>query len=245
MNVRVFPSRDEMGVAAAEEVAKAMQTMLPKQKALRMVFAAAPSQVEFLAGLVQTPGLEWNRVEGFHMDEYIGLSRGAAQTFGQFLRTNIFDHVRFSAVEFISPDAQDPAAECRRYTALLREHPIDIVCMGIGENGHIAFNDPPVADFEDREMVKVVELDQMCRQQQVNDGCFGSINDVPRQAITLTVPALLSARQLFVVVPGPRKAQAVFEALRGPVSTACPASILRTHASVTLFLDKDSSALLV
>ncbi len=245
MDVRTFPSRSEMGRAAAEAVATAMQTMLSKQPLLRMVFAAAPSQVEFLDSLVHAPRLDWDRVEGFHMDEYIGLSGDAEQTFGHFLRINLFNHVSMSRVEFISPDAADAASECKRYATLLQERPVDIVCMGIGENGHIAFNDPPVADFRDPERVKVVELDQICRMQQVNDGCFTSLQDVPRHAMTLTVPALLSARQLFIVVPGSRKARAVFDALRGPVTTACPASVLRTHADATLFLDNDSSALLV
>jgi glucosamine-6-phosphate deaminase len=245
IDVNVLPSRADMGKAAAGAVAAAMQTILSRQERVRMVFAAAPSQVEFLNSLVQTPGLEWGRVEAFHMDEYIGLPEDAEQTFGFFLRTNLFNHVSMARVEFINPDAADSGAECRRYAVMLREHPVDIVCMGIGENGHIAFNDPPVADFGDPEIVKIVELDQICRTQQVNDGCFSSIDKVPRHAITLTVPALLSTKQVFVVVPGPRKARAVFDTLRGPISTACPASILRTHACATLFLDNDSSSLLV
>jgi glucosamine-6-phosphate deaminase len=141
-------------------------------------------------------------------------------------------------------ESVDSAAECARYRDLLEEAPIDLVCLGIGENGHLAFNDPPVADFDDPEWVKPVELDLLCRQQQVNDGCFPALDDVPRTALTLTIPALLSARAVVGAVPGPRKAQAVRDTLKGPISTACPASILRTHPNAALYLDKESAALL-
>ncbi len=241
--VRVFPSREEMGSAAAHAVSGAILFFLENQERVRMVFAAAPSQLEFLASLVCFQDIPWGRIEGFHMDEYLEIGR-APQSFGCFLQKHLFSRVKMGRVEYIDPDPSDAGEECRRYASLLKERPIDIVCMGIGENGHIAFNDPPVADFADPLAVKVVELDERCRQQQVNDGSFARAESVPRFAITLTIPCLLSARKIFVVVPGPRKARAVFAALRGPLTTACPASVMRTHKDIELFLDSASALLL-
>lgn len=209
-----------------------------------MVFAAAPSQNEFLKSLTQEK-IDWQRITAFHMDEYLGLESCAPQQFGNFLKARLFDVVQFGSVYYIDSGASDTRAECRRYAELLLKEPIDIVCMGIGENGHIAFNDPPVADFKDPEVVKVVELDEVCRQQQVNDGCFTSIDEVPAQAITLTIPVLMSAHFLSVVVPGKTKADAVEKTMRGPISEQCPASIIRTHADAVVFLDKDSAKKIV
>ncbi len=241
--VRVFPNREAMGSAAAHAVSGAILFFLRNQEKVRMVFAAAPSQLEFLNTLVSFQDLPWGRIEGFHMDEYMGIGR-APQSFGLFLQKYLFSRVDMGRVEYIDTAPADPEEECRRYAALLKERPIDIVCMGIGENGHIAFNDPPVADFADPLSVKVVELEERCRQQQVNDGAYSSLDEVPQYAITLTIPCLLSARKIFVVVPGPRKAEAVYAALRGPLSTACPASIMRTHKNIELFLDADSALFL-
>ncbi len=241
--VRVFNSRDAMGSAAAHAVSGAIRCFLKNQEKVRMVFAAAPSQLEFLNTLVCFQDIPWGRVEGFHMDEYLGIG-SAPQSFGLFLRRHLFSRVTMGRVEYLEISPLDPEEECQRYAALLSERPIDIVCMGIGENGHIAFNDPPVADFSDPHAVKVVELEERCRQQQVNDGAFSSLDEVPHLAITLTIPCLLSARKIIVVVPGPRKAEAVYAALRGPLSTACPASIMRTHKDIELFLDQDSAHLL-
>lgn len=242
--VRIFNSRQEMGSAAALSVRSAIQEFLQKQETVRMVFAAAPSQLEFLESLVSLPGIPWGRIEAFHMDEYLGIGRDAPQGFGYFLRENLFERVTMGRVEYIDPAPQEPELECRRYSGLLHEKPIDVVCMGIGENGHIAFNDPHVADFIDPMSVKVVELDVRCREQQVNDGCFPKFELVPRYAVTLTVPQLMSARTLFVVVPGPRKAEAVHAALEGPLVTECPASILRTHPRAEVFLDEEAASLL-
>lgn len=233
-----------MGQAAASAVRGALLDVLHVKPKVRVVFAAAPSQVEFLAALSLFNDIPWERVTGLHMDEYFGLAKDAPQSFGYFLRKHIFDLVPFGRIEYIDPTTMDPASECRRYADVLAQAPIDIMCMGIGENGHVAFNDPPVADFADPLTVKIAELDERCRLQQVNDGSFPSLADVPRRAITLTVPALLTAPKIFAVVPGPRKAQAVHDALRGPVSEACPASVLRTHPSVDLFLDDQSASLL-
>jgi len=240
--VQVFPDRRAMGSAAAQAARQALNEILAGTSAARVVFAAAPSQVEFLASLVNMRDISWQRVVGFHMDEYFGLTPDAPQSFGNFLRIHVFGHLPFGRVEYMDSTTRDPDAECRRYASLVKQAPIDIVFMGIGENGHIAFNDPPVADFNDRLTVKIAELDERCRQQQVNDGCFPTIDAVPRRAMTLTIPALLSASKIIVVVPGPQKAQAVHDALRGPITTACPASVLRRHPDVQMFLDVHSAS---
>ena len=242
--VHVHATREEMGQAAAAAVRAAMLNVLRNKPKIRMIFAAAPSQNEFLAALVRLADIPWEKVIGLHMDEYFGLSKDAPQSFGVFLRKHLFDLVPFGRVEYMDATTTNPVAECARYAAVLAQSPVDIVCLGIGENGHLAFNDPPIADFADPLTVKVACLDEQCRLQQVNDGCFPSLAEVPKEALTLTVPALLSAPKIFGVVPGPRKAQAVHDALRGPISTACPASALRTHPDVELFLDTQSAALL-
>ncbi|MEO0331852.1 MAG: glucosamine-6-phosphate deaminase, partial [Bacteroidota bacterium] len=211
-----------------------------EQDELRMIFAAAPSQNEMLEYLAQSDQINWSRITAFHMDEYIGLPVDAPQRFANFLKEKLFDRVTLRAVHLIEGN-DNPTQECQRYADLLVEKPIDIVCLGIGENGHIAFNDPPVADFEDPQMVKVVDLDARCRQQQVNDGCFASLDTVPTQAITLTIPMLMSGKYLYCVVPGSTKREAVDNTLNGPISTDCPASILRTHQDCQLYLDTESA----
>lgn len=241
--VKVYRSRKEMGEAAGKAVAARLRTLLATQPRVRMIFAAAPSQQELLDFLVRADGINWKSVTAFHMDEYIGLPEGAEQSFGAWLQEAIFKRVRPGEVRYVDGRAKDVAAECARYAGLLREAPIDLCCLGIGENGHIAFNDPPVADFQDPAWVKAVELDAPCRTQQVNDGCFPSFDAVPKTALTLTIPALLSAKEMHCVVPGPRKAAAVKAALQGPVSTECPASVLRTHPAAVLYLDEESSRL--
>ena len=240
--VRVFPDRKALGVAAANEAAKAMVQTIASQGRVRIAFAAAPSQNEFLATLAANPEIDWSRVTAFQLDEYVGLADDAPQLFGSFLRSHLFNAVQPGTVHLIgTTDSVDEAtARCKAYAALIDEEPLDIVCLGIGENGHLAFNDPPVADFNDPERARVVELDRPCRQQQVNDGCFATFAQVPTHAITLTIPTLLGGKQLVCIVPGPAKRQAVTDTLRGPVSTACPASILRTHPACTLYLDADS-----
>ncbi|WP_090799219.1 glucosamine-6-phosphate deaminase [Paenibacillus sp. GP183] len=239
LNIKVYADRPSLGNAAAEQVAIKIKEMLAQKGELRMVFAAAPSQNEFLEALVQTAGIDWSKITALHMDEYIGLPADASQSFGAYLRQHLFDKVTFGKVHFID-STNEIEAECVRYTGLLREKPIDIVCLGIGENGHIAFNDPPVADFQDKAWVKPVELDRACRLQQVNDGCFPTLDDVPTHAITLTIPALMSGRLLFCMVPGISKRHAVRKTLNEPISTSCPSSVLREHPACILFTDKDS-----
>ena len=243
LEVRTYTTREEMGRAAAEKFAREAARLLRQREEINVVFAAAPSQNDFLAALYYEH-LEWHRINAFHMDEYVGLDNKAPQAFGNFLRMHLFDKFNFLSVNYLNGNAEDSAAECSRYTVLLQKYPVDIVCMGIGENGHLAFNDPPVADFDDMHMVKVVELDEVCRQQQVNDGCFASLEEVPTKALTLSIPALVSAGYVSCVVPGPTKAQAVKCTLDSEISTQTPATILRVHPNAVLFLDRDSSQVL-
>ena len=244
LDVRVYANRDEMGTAAGQDIKTCILEMLKTKDTLNMIFAAAPSQNEVLASLAKDPEIPWDRVQAFHMDEYIGLSPEAPQGFGNFLRNALFGLAPFKKVNYIDCAAVDAQAECDRYSKLLRENPVDIVVMGIGENGHIAFNDPPVADFHDPHLVKIVELDPVCRQQQVNDGCFTALSQVPTHALTLTVPALMAAKYHFCIVPAPTKAKAVEATVRGPVGESCPATCLRNRAGAVLYLEPDSAALL-
>lgn len=230
-----------MGLVAAHETAKMMRKFLAEKQEIAMIFAAAPSQNEFLAELIKMPDLDWTRVLAFHMDEYIGLPEDAPQRFGKFLKEAIFDKLPFKQINYLDGNATDLQTEIERYTNLLKQHPVDITCMGIGENGHLAFNDPPVADFKDPVLVKIVELDDICRQQQVNDGCFSHFDAVPTQALTLTIPALLNAKWISCVVPAKSKAKAVKETLTAKISSECPASILRTHDAANLYLDPDAA----
>lgn len=243
LQVCVFETRAEMGQAAAADIEAAILEVLREKESCNMIFAAAPSQNEVLAGLAASGNIPWERVRAFHMDEYIGLAPDAPQGFANFLRAALFDKVPFGAVHCIDCTA-DPQAECARYAELLQTYPTDIVVMGIGENGHIAFNDPHVALFEDPETVKAVELDMVCRTQQVHDGCFAALEQVPKTALTLTIPALVAPERVFCVVPASSKAAAVHAAVQGPVSEQCPASILRRHPSAVLYLDAQSAALL-
>ncbi len=242
LKVKVFADRQQMGQAAGEAAAADLRRLLSQQEKVVVVFAAAPSQNEFLDALAGAQGVDWKRVVALHMDEYVGLPEGHPQRFSEYLEKRIWSKVRPGEVHKIRGDAPDPEAEAQRYEELVRANPPDLVLMGIGENGHIAFNDPPVADFQDPRLVKVVELDETCRMQQVHDGCFPRLEDVPTHAITLTVPALMSGKTLHCVVPGPTKTNAVTRTLKGEISTECPATILRTHDHATLYLDEEAAA---
>ncbi len=244
LQVRIYPTRNEIGLAAAGDVAETIRTLLAQQQELNMVFAAAPSQNEFLETLCAAKNINWSRINAFHMDEYIGLPAGAPQRFGAFLRERIFSRLPFRSVNYLDGNHSNPQKECEHYTTLLQQHPVDVVCMGIGENGHIAFNDPHVARFDDPVWVKVVDLDETCRMQQVNDGCFDSINQVPTHALTLTVPALMSGKYLFCMVPAHTKAWAVYHTINDPVSEAIPATCLRKHTNAVLYIDKNSSEMI-
>ena len=240
LKVSVFSSRAEMACTAAKETAQYLRELLAQQEKVFVIFASAPSQADYLAALIGEENIDWKRVHAFHMDEYVGIPQTDSHSFGNFLEKNVFEHVPISHIEYLRGDTDDIAAECERYSELLRQQPIDIVLMGIGENGHIAFNDPPVADFHDKALVKLVELDEICRTQQVNDKCFPTLNDVPKTAMTLTVPMLMSAKRAFCMVPTVAKANAVKDTLTGEISEKCPASILRTHDNASLYLEPDS-----
>lgn len=242
VEVKVANSRTELGQIAASEIAVALRRNLDQQSQVRAIFAAAPSQSPMLAALLREPGIDWRRVTAFHMDEYIGLPANASQRFGRWLEREFFRHVPLGKVCLIEPGS-DPEKACAAYASLLAEAPIDLVLLGVGTNGHLAFNDPP-ADLNDPLAVKVVELDQMCREQQVLEECFADLAEVPTRAITLTVPTLLAGRELFCCVPGRHKSAAVKSMMQSPVSGACPATALRTHARCTVYLDRDSSSLI-
>ena len=244
LTINIYETRSEMGTSAALDIKARILDLLKKKETINMIFAAAPSQNEVLYALATDKEIPWNRVNAFHMDEYIGLPASAPQGFGNFLRDHIFGLADFKTVNYINISAEDAEAECERYSRLLAEYPTDIVVMGIGENGHIAFNDPPVADFNDKKAVKPVALDEICRNQQVNDGCFAKIEDVPTTAITLTVPTLFAGDYLFCIVPAKTKANAVYATINNEINEKCPATVLRLHKNAILYLDGDSSALL-
>ncbi|HTK21367.1 MAG TPA: glucosamine-6-phosphate deaminase [Mucilaginibacter sp.] len=244
LEVKVFESRAKMGEAAASAVGEQIVKLLSQQEYVNIVFASAPSQNEFLAALIKQTGIDWKRVNAFHVDEYIGLPENAPQKFGSFLNEKIFKHLPFHELNYINGSAPDSFAECGRYAELLQQYPSDIVCLGIGENGHLAFNDPHVADLNDPVRVKIVDLDFECRRQQVTDGTFETLNSVPKLAITLTIPALMAGKYTYGIVPGKNKTIAVYNTLYRKISEQCPASVLRTHADAVLFLDADSAALI-
>ena len=239
----VLPDRASMAAAAASHAADRLRTILEEESRARVIFAAAASQAEMLDALAREDGIEWARVDAFHLDEYVGLPKGDPRSFGQWLEEHIWRTVRPGRVELIDGGNPDPAAESRRYGALLDDGGIDLGLIGIGENGHLAFNDPHVADFNDPETVKPVEIDDTSRHQQVRDGAFPAFEDVPRLALTVTMPAILGARSLSVVVPGAQKADAVNRTLEGPIETACPASALRRHPDAVLFVDAPAYSL--
>ena len=241
LNVKVYETRIEMGVAAAKEASEVLNELLERKDEVTVIFAAAPSQNEFLDAMAKDASIDWARINALHMDEYIGLPESAPQRFGNFLKEAIFGKVPFKSVHYLNGNAESIEAECKRYSSLIKELEPDAVFMGIGENGHIAFNDPHVAFFNDKKLVKPVKLDLECRMQQVNDGCFERLEDVPTHALTLTIPALMNAGYHFCVVPGKTKAQAVFDTLMGDISESCPASVLRKYDGCILYLDADSA----
>lgn len=238
LQVVVAADRAQLGLVAARAVTARLQGLLEKQEQVRMVFAAAPSQDEFLAALTSATGVDWARVTAFQMDEYADLPPDHPGSFQSYLQERLTSRadVAWHGID----STREPAAESLRYGNLVTERPIDIVCLGIGENGHIAFNDPDVSDFDDPIAMKTVRLDHACRMQQVHDGCFQSLEDVPSTALTLTIPTLMAGAHLFCMVPGPTKAEAVRRTLHGPILPVCPASILRRHPDCTLFVDRQS-----
>jgi glucosamine-6-phosphate deaminase len=242
--VSVYPTRGALGRASASAASAILRAAIEREGSAAVVFAAAPSQNEFLAQLRADSSIEWRRVTAFHLDEYAGISASHPASFRRFLRERLFDHVPVAAFHELAGDAADLEAEADRYQRLLLAQPPVLVALGIGENGHLAFIDPSECDFEDPNSVRIVNLDDVCRLQQVHDGSFQRVEDVPRRALSLTVPFFLRTPHAVVTVPGAAKSRAVRDALEGPVEPSCPASALRKHPAAQLFLDRDSAALL-
>jgi glucosamine-6-phosphate deaminase len=240
LEVEIHETRAEMGAAGATRFAAKLRQVIQERGRAAVIFASAPSQNEFLASL-RTMDLDWTRVTAFHMDEYFGIRADHPASFRRYIREHLLDHVPVAVFHELRGEAPDAAAECARYTALLQREQPAVVALGIGENGHVAFMDPPVCDFNDPLDVKVVDLDDVCRMQQVHDGCFAAFEDVPARALSLTVPVFLRTPHAVVTVPGPTKRAAVRAALQGPVTEQCPASILRHHPDAALYLNKESA----
>jgi len=241
--VHIFESNEQLGQRAADDFSNHVTGLLREQESAAVILATGNSQLTFINALRMKKELPWHRISVFHMDEYLGMSETHPQSFSRYIRERLVNYVHPAAFYPIFGDSADANLEMKRYADLLMRFPPDLCVLGIGENGHLAFNDPPV-NFETKEILKIVTLDQKCRMQQVNEGHFPTIEEVPPQALTLTVPALLSAKHVLAVVPEARKAVAVKSALEGPVTPYCPASILRTKPNVVMYLDRDSSSLL-
>jgi glucosamine-6-phosphate deaminase len=239
--VEICPDRPAVGRAAAAIVSEHLRGAVTRDGRAAAIFASAPSQDEFLAALREDTRVPWDRITAFHLDEYIGVSARHPASFRRFLTDRLFDHVPVRAFHGLDGKAGDPRAECERYAALLREARPSLAILGIGENGHLAFIDPPMCDFFEPLDVRVAELDEACRAQQVHDGAFSTLADVPRTALSLTIPFLMRVPRAVAIVPGPAKRAAIKAALEGPVTCACPASILRRHPHATLFLDEASA----
>lgn len=242
--VRIYEEARTMGAAAAGDAAATIRNALAQRRRARIIVGTGPSQALFIEALTRAPAVDWSAVEVFHMDEYVGMPDSHPASFRRWLREHVVDLVRPGRVHYLSGDALSIDEECRRYAGLLDEAPVDVVFVGFGENGHIAFNDPGNADFRDPLLVKRVTLDTRCRAQQVGEGHFPNIESAPAEALTITCPAIMACRRLICCVPDRRKAEAVRGAIKGPVSGACPASLVRTHSNVAIYLDSASASLL-
>jgi glucosamine-6-phosphate deaminase len=239
LRVRILDSREALGRAAAREAGELLRRLISEKGEATAVFAAAPSQNEFLANLLKQD-VDWTRVRALYQDEYVALDPTHPAGFGNFLDKAIFLKLPFMEIHYLRDGA--PEEVIRRYGELLDAYPPDVIFLGVGENGHLAFNDPPVADFDDPQRMKVVELDEICRRQQVNDKCFERFEDVPTHALTMTLSQIMRIPAALAMVPGAQKADAIRGALEGEISTKCPASILRSHPCATLFLEPDSAS---
>jgi glucosamine-6-phosphate deaminase len=241
MKVEVYPTSHAAAAAAARAAAKALIEIGNTHDSIPVIFATGASQIETLNELTGIANLPWNKIRGFHMDEYVGIAADHPASFRRYLRERLTEKVKMKAFFEIDGSAQDPERTGREYADAIRSADPQLCLLGIGENGHLAFNDPPIADFTDPVDVKIVQLDAACRQQQTAEGWFSSVEQVPQYAITLTIPALLRVPRLIVSVPGRRKAQIVRRAFTEPISTTCPATILRTHPDATVYLDLESA----
>jgi len=244
LTVRVVDDVGAMARDAAAAAANAIRAAIAEKNDANVMLATGNSQLDFLAELVKDTAIDWTRVTAFHMDEYVGLPPTHTASFQRYMRERVAAQVPFRAFHYLQGDTGDAQAEADRYAALLRAHPLDLTCCGIGENGHLALNDPPLADFDDPADVKIVALEPASRRQQVAEGHFPTIDDVPTHAITVTIPALVRARQVLAIVPEARKAEPVRAALQGPIATECPASFLRRTPRALLYLDAASASLL-
>lgn len=240
--VRIYDSRQTMGRAAAADAAALIGNIVEKRGRARIMVATGNSQLDVIDSLVKQPGVPWKATEIFHMDEYLGIAADHPASFRRWIRERVEQPLPGVRVNYIEGDAPDPEAEMRRYTQLLQSGPIDLAFVGFGENGHIAFNDPPVADFQDPCMMRRVTLDEACRRQQVGEGHFSTLADVPSEALTVSCSGLLRAQAWICCVPEQRKAQAVYRALVGEISTECPASIVRTYPNARVYLDPESAS---
>jgi glucosamine-6-phosphate deaminase len=243
LEVEVYTNSENLGEAAAVSVAGILNQAITEKGFANLILATGASQFEFLTYL-QKQSIDWQKITVFHLDEYKDLPDTHPASFRKYLKERILNRVKPGKVYLLNGDVEDLDAEISNYEELLRNHPIDVACIGIGENGHIAFNDPPVADFNDPKLVKVVELDEACKRQQFNEGWFESMEAVPKFAITQTIPAIMRCKKISCVVPDQRKAEAVFNTINSEISTSCPATILRTHTNTVLYLDKAASSLL-
>ena len=243
LKVRIFNSEILAGKAAAEFVANHLNEVIQSKGYVNMILATGASQFAFLDA-IKTMDVDWSKITAFHLDEYKGLPETHPASFRKYLKERIIDIVKPGKMYYINGDAEDIDNEIERYEELLKAHPIDIACIGIGENGHIAFNDPGVADFADPRLVKIAQLDDACRRQQLGEGWFSSFDDVPKEAVSLTVSAIMNCKVISAIVPDKRKAEAVYKTLNAEISTECPATILRIHDDATLFLDENSASML-
>ncbi len=241
LEVKVFKDKHELGKAAAIAVTQKISEVIKEKGSANMIFATGASQFQFIENLLKQD-IEWDQINVFHLDEYLEMPETHPASFRKFLKERIFNIVKPKQVFYINGDAPDAEAEALQYENLLKEYPVDIACIGIGENGHIAFKRPPVADFNDSKLVKVVELDEACRNQQLGEGWFPTFDDVPTHAITLTIPAIMNCKTISCVVPDERKAEAVYNTLNAEISTECPATILRKHPDTVLYLDEGSAS---
>jgi glucosamine-6-phosphate deaminase len=239
--IRIFENADMLGKAAASAVSDKLKAVIAENGFANLILATGASQFQFLEHL-QQHAIDWKKITVFHLDEYKGLPETHPASFRKYLKERILEKVQPKKVYYLNGDVADAEQEVAKYEALLKEHPIDIACIGIGENGHIAFNDPPVANFDDPKLVKVVELDEACRRQQLGEGWFSTLEDVPTHALTLTIPAIMNCKVISCVVPDERKAEAVYNTLIAKIGTTCPATILRTHPDAVLYLDEGSAS---
>ncbi|WP_204102552.1 MULTISPECIES: glucosamine-6-phosphate deaminase [Spirulina sp. CCY15215] len=242
--IRVYENAEEMSTDAAKLAGDYLRSRISRQRRARVIWATGSSQIRFLEGLTALQGIEWEKVTSFHLDEYLGIEGEHPASFRHYLRDRLAQKVSFANFHYLEGDSEQPVAECDRYTRLLQAGAIDLCCLGVGENGHLAFNDPGVAEFNDPYWVKLVKLDAKNRQQQCDRGYFAALDKVPAYAFTLTLPAISAAQKLFCLVPGQQKAAIVKQMLEGAIDTNCPASWLRDRANAILFLDRESARLL-